>query len=111
MGHVAAKLLLQCIADPHHVSRKVLLPTEIVIRASCAPPRTPQKSSPRHAAKHSQRKEAPDTKLSNYSVAADLPEIVPITELEPRALEVLLGGDLKKLLAETPEKALKSRTK
>ncbi len=50
-------------------------------------------------------------KLSDYSVAADLPEIVPITELELRAIEILLGSDLNELLAETPEKPLKYRAK
>lgn len=39
IGRVAANLLLQRIADPEHASRKVLLPTEFVVRVSCAPPR------------------------------------------------------------------------
>lgn len=44
VGRVAANLLLQRIADPHHASRKILLPTEFVIRASCAPPRVERSS-------------------------------------------------------------------
>lgn len=39
LGRGGANLLLQRIADPDQVSRKVLLPTEFVSRASCAPPR------------------------------------------------------------------------
>lgn len=39
IGRVAANLLLQRMANPSQPSRKVLLPTEFVIRASCAPPR------------------------------------------------------------------------
>jgi hypothetical protein len=39
---------------------------------------------------------------TEYSIAIDLPETLPITEVEIRALEILLGPDLKELLAETP---------
>jgi hypothetical protein len=49
--------------------------------------------------------------LSDYSVATDLPESVPITELELRAVEILLGSDLKELLAGMPTKSLKYRAK
>lgn len=47
---------------------------------------------------------------AKYSVAIDLPETLPITEIELRALEILLGTDLKELLAETPRKPLKYRS-
>jgi hypothetical protein len=46
---------------------------------------------------------------TEYSIAIDLPETLPITEIELRALEILLGTDLKELLAETPRKPLKYR--
>lgn len=36
---------------------------------------------------------------SDYSVCFEMPEIIPISENELRALETLLGPDLKKLLA------------
>jgi hypothetical protein len=44
---------------------------------------------------------------TEYSLAIDLPDTPPITEIELRALEILLGPDLKELLAETPGKPLK----
>ena len=47
---------------------------------------------------------------AEYSIAIDLPETLPITEVEIRALEILLGPDLKELLAETPGKPLKYRS-
>jgi hypothetical protein len=49
--------------------------------------------------------------LSDYSVATDLPESLPITEIELRAVEILLGSDLKELLAGMPTKSLKYQTK
>jgi hypothetical protein len=49
-------------------------------------------------------------KAAEYSIAIDLPETLPITEVEIRALEILLGPDLKELLAETPGKPLKYRS-
>ena len=36
---------------------------------------------------------------SNYGVSSDFPDVLPITEIELRALEILLGSDLKALLA------------
>jgi hypothetical protein len=47
---------------------------------------------------------------AEYSIAIDLAETLPITEVEIRALEILLGPDLKELLAETPGKPLKYRS-
>jgi hypothetical protein len=38
------------------------------------------------------------TDRPDYSVSIDLPENLPITEIELRALEILLGDDLKRLL-------------
>ena len=46
---------------------------------------------------------------TEYSIAIDLPETLPITEVEIRALEILLGPDLKELLADTSRKPLKYR--
>jgi hypothetical protein len=43
---------------------------------------------------------------SDYSVSFELPENIPISEHELRALETLLGLDLKKLLADSTFKAL-----
>ena len=48
---------------------------------------------------------------SDYCVAVDLPERVPITESEIRAVVLLLGSSLKELLSTTPTKALKHRAK
>lgn len=42
-----------------------------------------------------------------YSVSTDIAENLPITEAELRALEILLGGDLKKLFADTASESLK----
>jgi hypothetical protein len=53
------------------------------------------------------RNAAQDTE---YSIAINLPENLPITEIALRALEILLGTDLKELLAETPDKPLKYRS-
>lgn len=48
---------------------------------------------------------------SDYSVAIDIPLSIPITELELRAVEILLGNDIKELLAMPPDKSLKYRRK
>jgi len=40
----------------------------------------------------------------------DLPAPIPVTEGELRALEILLGGSLKALLAETTKRPLKRRS-
>jgi hypothetical protein len=44
---------------------------------------------------------------SDYSVSSELPENVPISENELRALEILLGPELKELLAKSDGKPLK----
>ena len=44
---------------------------------------------------------------SDYSVSAELPENIPISENELRALEILLGVELKELLTKTACKPLK----
>jgi hypothetical protein len=46
---------------------------------------------------------------SERSLVLDLPDPLPITEVELRALEILLGASLKDLLAKMPDKPLKSR--
>jgi hypothetical protein len=51
------------------------------------------------------------SQLSDYSVATDLPESLPITEIELRAVEILLGSDLKELLAGMSTKSLKYKAK
>jgi hypothetical protein len=43
-------------------------------------------------------------------VVLDLPESIPITEGELRALEILLGNSLKDLLADTSKRPLKHRS-
>ena len=48
---------------------------------------------------------------SDYGVSIDLPDNVPIAERELRAIEILLGNSLKEVLAATPGKPLKYRTK
>jgi hypothetical protein len=48
---------------------------------------------------------------SDYSVSSDLPESIPVTEHELRAVEMLLGRDLKELLVAAPAKSLKYREK
>jgi hypothetical protein len=45
--------------------------------------------------------------VSDYSVSSELPENVPISENELRALEILLGPELKELLAKSGGKPLK----
>jgi hypothetical protein len=45
--------------------------------------------------------------VSDYSVSAELPENIPISENELRALEILLGIELKELLAKSAGKPLK----
>jgi hypothetical protein len=45
--------------------------------------------------------------VSDYSVSAQLPENIPISENELRALEILLGPELKELLAKSAGKPLK----
>ena len=40
----------------------------------------------------------PEAHSPDYSVSIDLPENLPISEAELRALEILLGNDLKLLL-------------
>ena len=45
--------------------------------------------------------------VSDYSVSSELPESTPISENEVRALEILLGVELKELLARGICKALK----
>jgi hypothetical protein len=40
----------------------------------------------------------------------DLPEAVPITEGELRAVEIMLGDSLKDLLADTSKRSLKRRS-
>ncbi len=44
---------------------------------------------------------------TDYSVSITIPEGLPITETELRALEILLGTDLKELLAGTAFESLK----
>jgi len=46
------------------------------------------------------------SQASDYSVSTDISENFPVTEVELRALEILLGGDLKKLLANTTSESL-----
>lgn len=54
------------------------------------------------------RRKGRDTpQATDFSVSSTLPENVPITEVELRALEVLLGTDLKELLAETVFESLR----
>jgi hypothetical protein len=43
-------------------------------------------------------------------VVFDLPEAIPITEGELRAVEIMLGNDLKDLLADTSKRPLKRRS-
>jgi hypothetical protein len=48
------------------------------------------------------RKRAPiSPQTTEYSVSITIPEGLPITETELRALEILFGTDLKELLADT----------
>ena len=44
---------------------------------------------------------------SDYSVNSELPEDIPVSENELRALETLLGIELKELLAKDTHKPLK----
>jgi hypothetical protein len=44
---------------------------------------------------------------TDYSISMTIPEGLPITETELRALEILLGTDLKELLAGTTFESLK----
>jgi hypothetical protein len=44
---------------------------------------------------------------SDYSVSSELPENIPISENELRALEILLGPELKELLTKHTPKPLK----
>jgi LacI family transcriptional regulator len=39
MGRVATRMLLTMIADPHLEIKRVALPTDLVVRQSCQPPR------------------------------------------------------------------------
>jgi DNA-binding LacI/PurR family transcriptional regulator len=39
LGHVAAQLLRECIQHPTAEPQKILLPGELVLRRSCAPPK------------------------------------------------------------------------
>lgn len=48
---------------------------------------------------------------ADYTVSIDLPEHVPLTELELRSVEILLGSSLQDLLASIPPKSLKYRSK
>jgi len=48
---------------------------------------------------------------ADYAVSIDLPEHVPVTELELRTVEILLGSSLQDLLRSMPPKALKYRSK
>ena len=45
--------------------------------------------------------------VSDYSVSSELPENIPISENELRALEILLGPELKELRAVSAGKLLK----
>jgi hypothetical protein len=45
--------------------------------------------------------------VCDYSVSSELPENMPISENELRALEILLGPELKELLANPAGKPLK----
>jgi len=45
--------------------------------------------------------------VSDYSVSAELPENIPISEDELRALEILLGIELKEMLAKSAGTPLK----
>ncbi|MFW5709807.1 MAG: substrate-binding domain-containing protein, partial [Chloroflexota bacterium] len=40
MGRVAAEMLMAIISNPDTPTRKVVLETKLVIRASCSPPKT-----------------------------------------------------------------------
>jgi hypothetical protein len=42
------------------------------------------------------------SQASDYTVSTDISENVPVTEVELRALDILLGNDLKELLAGKP---------
>ena len=63
---------------------------------------------PQHEIARQKKRNA--AQATDYSVAIDLSETLPITEIELRALEILLGTDLKELLAETPRKPAKYRS-
>jgi hypothetical protein len=54
------------------------------------------------------RKRARIPQTTDYSVSIAIPEGLPITETELRALEILLGTDLKELLADALFEFLKS---
>src|ERR1017187_5052516 len=62
---------------------------------------------PKHGIACKEKRNA--AQVTEYSIAIDLPETLPITEIELRALEILLGTDLKELFAETSRKPLKHR--
>ena len=47
---------------------------------------------------------------SGRRLVLDLPDPIPVTEGELRALEILLGNSLKALLAETTKRPLKRRS-
>ena len=39
MGRMAAQMLLESIKNPHHITKRVELPTSLMIRETCKPPR------------------------------------------------------------------------
>jgi hypothetical protein len=63
---------------------------------------------PKHGIAHQKKRNT--AQAAEYSITIDLPEALPITEIELRALEILLGNGLKELLAETPGKPLEYRS-